>query len=428
MSPQSTNSQKFLVLCAAAALIIWAAVYALRGQRQTDTVGGFDMHLRWVEEQYILRGRDPYRVEERWQREHPGKNPLNVGWEIRDQHEWHLGQPVLFRPDRIRDEVDPDLGPPGLGYPPWAYFTGVLFLWPPWDWVGFWYALVNVGAILVVCFWIWDAARDLPSSSRFLMIAAVLIVASLRTTLRFGQYGAIVVASLGAAQMAMERKRPVLAGILFAIAMTKPTIAAPFLIVPLVMKKWTTVAAAAGYLAVASVLVWAYVGTDPLTMLKSMLAASSGAWSITGPNPVRWLKDLGVETQLALRICAVTGIAVGTALLVRFRQCPVDVLFAIAALASRFWTYHKTYDDVVLIFLLVPIAHRALARFEPGWCLLAAVLGLSLWTPSGLEKVGVPFHVFQCVTWISSLALLLWSAGGTIGTPALVERPNEALA
>jgi len=422
------NRRGLLTVCAATALSVWAVTYILRAQGQTDTVSGFDLHLRWVEQQYVLRARDPFRVVGAWRRENPGRDPTNLAWNQRDRHEWHVERPALFRSQAAANDVEPDLGPPAPGYPPWAYFTGLLLVSAPWPAAYWWYLLVSVASALTLSLWIWKDAANLPGTFRLLLIGAVLAAASLRTTLRFGQYGLIVSASLAAALLAMRDKRSIWAGILFAIAMTKPTMAAPFLLIPLVRRDWKAIVVATGYLIGGSLFVWAYTGTDPVSMLKSMVAATNDVWLVTGANPIRWLRDAGMNVQMAVKLCAVIGIGAALVLMHRFRDAPLDVLFAIAAVVSRFWTYHKSYDDVILIFVLVPVARAAFERHRAALWLVLMLLGVSLWVPSRLEKTNVVFHAFQCATWIGSLVVLLWSARERASEVPVVSRPQGAIA
>ena len=288
--------------------------------------------------------------------------------------------------------------------------------------------LLNAGALFVLWRWIWKDAANLPALLRLLLVGAVLAAASLRTTLRFGQYGIIVTAALAAALLSFRQKRSIWAGIWFAVAMTKPTIAGPFLLVGLVRRDWKALAAAATYLVLGSLFVWAYTGTDPVTMLKSMVAATNDVWLVTGANPIRWLHDLGMNVQTAVKLCAAIGMAAALALMYGFRDAPLGVLFAIAAVASRFWTYHKSYDDFIMIFVLIAVATAAYERSAPGLWLTFGLLGLSLWVPSRLEKTNAVFHAFQCATWFGSLAVLLWSARERAAGTLVVGKPQRALA
>jgi hypothetical protein len=163
-------------------------------------------------------------------------------------------------------------------------------------------------------------------------------------------------------------------------------------------------------------------------MLKSMVAATNDVWLVTGANPIRWLRDAGMNVQMAVKLCAAIGIAAALGLMHRFRAASLDVLFAIAAVVSRFWTYHKSYDDLILIFVMVPVARAAFERHRAGLWLVLLLLGVSLWVPSRLEKTNVLFHAFQCVTWIGSLVVLLWSARERAREFPIVSRPQGAVA
>ena len=79
--------------------------------------------------------------------------------------------------------------------------------------------------------------------------------------------------------------------------------------------------------------------------------------------------------------------------------------FAVAAVAGRLWTYHKNYDNVMLAFLLVPLAVFAIQRRAA----LVAVagflaMGLTLWIPARFAE-GTVFQIGQVVVWLLGLVL-----------------------
>ena len=80
-------------------------------------LGALDLRFRWLEQQIVLSG----------------SNPFDVAAAVR------AGRAV---PDALLQYVV------GLtvGYPPWAYFAGTLFLWPPWAASRVLYAGLNVVA------------------------------------------------------------------------------------------------------------------------------------------------------------------------------------------------------------------------------------------------------------------------------------------
>ena len=95
-------------------------------------------------------------------------------------------------------------------------------------------------------------------------------------------------------------------------------------------------------------------------------------------------------------------------MLLVWRQSTNDLLatFAIASVAGRLWTYHKNYDNVMLVFLLVALARTAWQRDRSTvarW--MFWVVGISLWTPSSLA-VHLPFQIFAMVAWIVGAAVI----------------------
>jgi hypothetical protein len=392
-------------LIVAAVLFAVGALYVARAAQQLVTTNGYDLHLRWVEEQYVLRARDPFRVYARWLAENGGDTP-----NLRSSHQWHVEAPVLFRPERIRDDVFSDLGPPGWpNYPPWAQFAGLPFVALPWPAVCWWYLLVNFAALAFLTIWIDRALRAYPLQDRLLTIAAALAFTSVASTLRLGQYGIIVVAALASAQLAMRRGNSFLAGIAFGFAMLKPTIAAPFLLIPFFRRDWKILASAAGFVALGSLFTWVYVGTDPVSMLRNMLTLPPDVYHSGGENSIRWLMELGLSPGVAFVLAAAVGGAVAVIAGWKFRASSLDILFAIAAVVSRYWTHHDLYDDLVLMFLLIPVARIALDRNSVGWWGLFALLGISLWIPSRYANTMAPLHAFHGTVCLATFVALLMS-------------------
>jgi hypothetical protein len=403
-------------IVAAMTLFAVAAFYVTLAGRQLVTTNGYDLHLRWVEEQYVLRARDPYCVFERWRRENRGNA---VSQELRSSHQWHVETPVLFRSDQVRDDVFADLGPPEWpNYPPWTYFAGLPFVAPPWPAVCWWHLLISLAALGLLATWINRDMRAHPPQDRLVVMAAALAFASIASTIRLGQYGLIVVAALALAQMAMWQGWSIPAGIALGVAMLKPTIAAPFLLAPLVRRDWKTIAITAGFVVAGSLFTWAYVGTDPVSALRHMLSLPPDVRHSGGVNSLRWLINLGVNPRVAFLLCAAVGSAAGVAAMWRFRAASLDILFAIAAVLARFWTHHDMYDDLVLVFLLVPAARIALVRDRSLWWGLLFLLGISFWIPSRFANTVVLIHLFQATIWFTAFVALLRSQQRTASDPA----------
>jgi hypothetical protein len=89
-----------------------------------------------------------------------------------------------------------------------------------------------------------------------------------------------------------------------------------------------------------------------------------------------------------------------------WRDSSTLTLFAIAATTGRLWGYHRPYDDVMLVFLLVPLGKLALTDRSISTVLAFCLVGLSLWMPN--KHIPRPvFQFAQISSWLFGLAIVL---------------------
>src|SRR5262249_15782012 len=93
---------------AAVTLFALGLLYFVKGSYHMFTSAA-DFHRRWVEQQYVFRGKDPSAV---WERYNAVANGLQVAARVQNA------------------TLEADLGPIDGVYPPWSYITGALFTWP----------------------------------------------------------------------------------------------------------------------------------------------------------------------------------------------------------------------------------------------------------------------------------------------------------
>jgi hypothetical protein len=140
-----------------------------------------------------------------------------------------------------------------------------------------------------------------------------------------------------------------------------------------------------------------------------MLSLPPDVYHSGGENSVRWLMDLGLSSGVAFVLSAAVGGAVAIIAGWKFRTSSLDILFAIAAVVSRYWTHHDLYDDLVLMFLLIPVARVVLDRNSAWWWGLFALFGISLWIPSRYANTMAPLHAFHGIVCLAAFAALLMS-------------------
>jgi hypothetical protein len=233
----------------------------------------------------------------------------------------------------------------------------------------------------------------------------MLATFSIHSTLGIGQYGIIVFSALLGALWLTEHDRPILAGLLLGVALAKPTLSLPFLLPMLVKGRWVPVVTAATYVGAASCLTWWLTGTDPVTML-GQTAAASARWGVeSGTDPITFLSRLNVPVSTAFRITAAVVLAVSCMLMILWRRASMLTLFAVAAATARLWTYHRNYDDLIGIFLLLALGTLALECDSAAAMAAFLTMGLVLWIPQRL--LGTEAGFVLLLGWIGCAVVLL---------------------
>jgi hypothetical protein len=419
--------RRVIVGLVAAGLLGLAGLYHARGARQLlapDGSGGHDVHLRWQEQQYVIRGQNPYDVTYANMRDYEGRP---------------VGRPPAdpARNSAAADDVGvPDSG----GYPPWAFLFGYAAFWPPRDHVTVYFLGLSLLMTAATAAWAYRTVRPFGAGPEagWLGAAAVLAVSAHSSCLHVGQYTAVVVGLLALSAWALAAGREVAGGVLMGMALLKPTIAGPFALVLLVTGRWRALAGCVGYLAAASAFVWWRTGTSTVEMLQQMLGGGT-EFVHDSPGPVGVLLRLGLSPKLVTPVLAVAVLVPGFLALVWFRRRPLVDLFAVAAVTGRLWAYHQVYDNVMMAFLLVALARAAVAG-RPAAAAAFLVAGLAAWAPGSL--MGYPPAVtdgtkgwnpgpflktdglvmLQLAAWVGALAALLAAPPPAPASPTPPER------
>jgi Glycosyltransferase family 87 len=372
------------------------SAYLARGFFVALTYPPADVRRRWIEQQYVIRGQNPYDVAFRAEAEARGVSAPSTG---RD------------------DRADPQLGiPTDVDYPPWSYFSGYLLFWGPLGFTKAWFAGVNALALGGIGWMLWSIGRDRPRLDRLVLITSISAAASICTTIGTGNYTLIVAALLLASARAEESGRRGLAGVLLGIAQLKPNLAGPFLLVPLARRDVRSLAAASAYLVVASVTIWAATKTDPVTMCVQMVHAAR-KFVADGSGPLTAALMLGIPYDRAVPLIAAGCIVPCLVLLACLRHRSTFDLYAIAAVTSRFWTYHLNQSDLILLFLVLAFWRRAETEGDRRSWVMFLLVGVSLWVPRTVSDRPL-VQLAEQATWLVGLAVLLRS---------LARSPDRAL-
>jgi hypothetical protein len=336
---------------------------------------------------------------------------------------WFLGYPVY---SMLRVAV----------YPPATY----AMLWPV-GWLDFATARkIWVVTTLLMLAWLAyllvreSGARD--RLSRAFVVLTPLCVYATEETIRVGQLGIHLLPPLMVGLAMLARRRPgwrndLVASALVLFALAKPQFAAPFFWIALFVpgRVRPALLTATGYLALTFLAASFQPGSAPLlfrkwTTQRPQLGLEAGYGSIHA-----WLVDLGLREAL-LPASLVIVLAFG-AWTYKHRRAELWLLLGVAALVARFWAYHRSYDNVLL--LLPMLALYRVAREGPdsaGADVTAGLLLASLWILSilGARSViysaqNVAFQWAETTIWVATLALLLYRARRVRPSPPALNRP-----
>ncbi|WP_406700198.1 glycosyltransferase 87 family protein [Singulisphaera sp. Ch08] len=380
--PAKSSTIKYLTIVT----LILSISYIIHGYRNALWLprGSNDLRLRYKEQQYILKRTNP-----------------NLVYEV-----------LRGYTGATQIEIDPaiDLSAGGGGYPPWAYFTN-LFLVPviPWSMTKIYFALLNGISLGVIAHFAFRVIRPHGRLPAIGMATSVLAMGGNSFALGTAQYGLIVNALIVAMADCNRLDRPVLGGMLYGISLVKPSISAPYLFMLGARRRWVTIGVAGLYVLIASGVIWWMTGSDPFTMLLQMLdsaRAGGGTGGSTAYGPVNIALLCEIPESVAMVGTAVTGLGFCFVLTWIFRDSQAFIQLAIASTMGYFWTVHRAYDDVMLVFLLIALGELALRDRRSGSSAMFLLAAILFWAPPSVSE-NAYFGYFKVSVWAWGLAYLL---------------------
>ncbi len=136
-----------------------------------------------------------------------------------------------------------------------------------------------------------------------------------------------------------------------------------------------------------------------------------------------WLTEIGLEP---LMLPASFALLIGLgAWLYRYRRADIWVRLGVTALVARFWTYHRLYDDVIVVVALVALTRLMLLGQAKSRAMLPTLLlgvtVLFMLLPARLGMAPAPWYLLfnesHTITWLAVLAYLMYEAHR--GEPAI---------
>ncbi len=366
---------RFMSVCTAALAVI-GVVYVGAGFVNLlglfGTEGAGDLLKRWVEHAYFVRGMSPLDV-------YSGASP-----------------------------PDPEIGPMHAGsYPPWSLLTGLIFAPPINQTLLRWYAAaLNLAALTAMLTYAYRLGRPYGTGPARLFAAATCAIVANAITLRFGQYGIIVNVLIIGTLLAHASGRPGWGGLLLGIAALKPQTSGLFSLIWLNKRGIPALAVAAAWVLGTALLGAAWLGRSPLTLLRQVYEQAA-VWD-GGDNGL-----LGVflawglprtPVSLALLVAGLGGSAI---LLVRHRSDSLLTRTAILCVMGRLWMYHRRYDDMMLVFLLLALAIAAIELGTTTSWIPFGLVGTTLWLPLRESDHTPPVVLAKAIVWLGALAWLV---------------------
>ncbi|HEY1267072.1 MAG TPA: glycosyltransferase 87 family protein, partial [Candidatus Binatia bacterium] len=190
------------------------------------------------------------------------------------------------------------------------------------------------------------------------MYATLLTVVS-------GQFGVVILPLLVCALILLKRdppswRRDILSGALLLLALVKPTVAAPFVWIALFLPGGIRPVMLASFAyAALTIIALTFQPTDAAALFREWQERSYALASTAGSaNLHRMLARFASERWLLpVSFAAFAALGWWTH---RSRAADVWLLLGVAAVFARFWTYHRHYDDILI--LLPAIALFRLAK------------------------------------------------------------------
>ncbi len=224
-------------------------------------------------------------------------------------------------------------------------------------------------------------------------------------------------------------QRDLVASALLVATLVKPQVAAPFLWLALFLpRSWRPILLVGAGYAVVTLFAVSFQDTPLVELFRDWRARSAVAAVAGGYGNVAnlhvWLGDLGLERwMLPASLLAWLALGLWT---YRHRHADLWILLGVAAYVTRFYTYHRWYDDVVLLLPMVAL-FRIMKREsrDGGGTLAGFLLGaaiLLMLAPGGLfvlpPRLSTVYVVGQTVLWCLTLIFLVGRARPAFGVRA----------
>ncbi len=292
------------------------------------------------------------------------------------------------------------------GYPPWAFFSGLIFFPPiPWELTRWYHVLLNTISLVILAIFAYQIGKPYGKLKAWFTVVACLSLGSHSTTLGTGQYGIIINALLIGMFWLLKKNYNLSAGLFLGLALLKPNISALYFFIPLIKKRISTVLFCCFYIVISSSIIGMLVQLSPIYMVEKMMKVSQ-YYVQTGYSGINVLINSGINPLVATILLAVVASFVIMGLFYLFKDHSLLFIFAIASVIGRLWTYHLVYDNVMLVFLLLAVIQLTFKKPNKSNILILTLLLLTLLLPS--KTTDLPdVQIIQSIVWCGALLYIL---------------------
>jgi hypothetical protein len=206
-------------------------------------------------------------------------------------------------------------------------------------------------------------------------------------------------------------QKELLGGVLFLWTLAKPTVSAPFFWIIIFNRTRTAWLIALAYGGLTLFAASFQEASLPILLRDWLTNLGLG---LRGESNLRaWLASLGLmEWALPAALLALAALGFWT---YRHRHVDLWLLMGVSALVARVWTYHRWYDDLLVLLPMVALFRIAKEGTSEGSALLAGVLFAITWlamlAPGGLYLFPSPWNSVyttgQVLVWFMVLVFLL---------------------
>jgi hypothetical protein len=238
-------------------------------------------------------------------------------------------------------------------------------------------------------------------------------IAANGTAITVGQFSILCAGCIALQMVFIAQGRPVVAGGWWALAMLKPQIGLPFVLLFMIRRQQLGTLFGALVLVGLSLLACVWTEVLPDTLIQhwrggmSMKFAAGGY----GIGPGTLANAFGLNFRMVQLVCLCTLVVLALALTGFVRRHEEEALLPLAgacAVVGMFITYHRHYDNVMLFPTLLASLHAAAVSRRPLPTAVAVAILLSLVVPKRVLEL-VPFHEsLQAAVWLVAAIVPIW--------------------